>query len=152
MAALCTCEELCLVRTCGHIHNVLICVITELSCFRIDISVKYVVENSGTTTVTVPEKSSAQRVMEVAADQDEVYDFTATYYGQYSDYFVDALVGKANGNGYYWVYYYQPPGELPYMPQYGIEQFIIPGTGGRLIWEYKHYGSTEMHPQMMQKK
>ena len=122
---------------------------SQIILLIIDITVDYIVENGEKTPIVVPNGSSAQRVMEAAAIKNNTYDFTATYYGKYSDYFVETLAGKSNGNDHYWVFYYKPPGQKPYKPNVGIEQFIIPCTGGVLLWEYEKYISPAKHPQLI---
>ena len=100
--------------------------------------------------VSFPADSTAQRVMEIAANMSNQYQFTVTYYGSFKEYYVDKLSGVANDttSSYFWKYYFKPPHGVMFEPQIGINEFIIPEGNGELIFRYQHIPSPKEHGQL----
>ena len=126
-------------------------------CADLQFTVKYKVEiPSGIAPspppidVSFPADSTAQRVMEIAANMSNQYQFTVTYYGSFKEYYVDKLSGVANDttSSYFWKYYFKPPHGVMFEPQIGINEFIIPEGNGELIFRYQHIPSPKEHGQL----
>ena len=126
-------------------------------CADLKFTVKYKVEiPSGIAPspppidVSFPADSTAQRVMEIAANMSNQYQFTVTYYGSFKEYYVDKLSGVANDttSSYFWKYYFKPPHGVMFEPQIGINEFIIPEGNGELIFRYQHIPSPKEHGQL----
>ena len=96
-------------------------------------------------TVTIPVGGVAQRVMELAVDQDRSYRFSATYFGTQLGYFIDTINGTTSNNPCFWFFYYQPPGMNPVLANLGVSNFVIPDNGGRVIFRYETYRPTPGH-------
>ena len=88
-------------------------------------------------SVEIPVGSVAQRVMELAVDQDRSYRFSATYFGTQLGYFIDTINGTTSNNPCFWFFYYQPPGMNPVLANLGVSNFVIPDNGGRMIFRYE---------------
>ena len=90
-------------------------------------------------TVTIPVGGVAQRVMELAVDQDRSYRFSATYFGTQLGYFIDTINGTTSNNPCFWFFYYQPPGMNPIFANLGVSNFVIPDNEGRVIFRYETF-------------
>ena len=88
-------------------------------------------------TVTIPVGSVAQRVMELAVDQNTSYKFSATYYGTKLGYLIDTINGISSGKPLSWSFYYKSPGKHPVKASEGVTHFIIPEDGGTVIFRYE---------------
>ena len=81
--------------------------------------------------------SVAQRVMELAADKNKAYRFTATYFDKTLGYEIDTINDVTSKKPYYWAFYYQSPGKDPVKTNEGVTNFVIPEDGGTVILRYE---------------
>ena len=87
--------------------------------------------------VKIPVGSVAQRVMELAVDQNKAYRFTATYFDTKLGYEIDTINDVTSKKPYYWIFYYQSPGKDPVKSSEGVTNFVIPEDGGTVILRYE---------------
>ena len=80
--------------------------------------------------------SSAQQVMEMAANADQSYGFTVTYPGTAVGYTIDAINGTVNSDPCFWFFYHQVPGGDAVLSD-SITNFIIPSNGSQVIMRYQ---------------
>ena len=117
---------------------------TQLSTYQIDYLLEFpevncsggnesIVSRPTPLTLDVSCGSSAQQVMEMAANADQSYSFTVTYPGTAVGYTIDAI---NNSDPCFWFFYYQIPGRDPVLSE-SISNFIIPSNGSQVIMRYQ---------------
>lgn len=92
----------------------------------------------GPVSVALPCNQSAQRVMELGADDNPSLRFTVTYFGSADGgYLVDAINGTSETSECSWFLYYQAPGMMAVRTSSGVSDFIVPDDGGTVILRYE---------------
>ena len=88
------------------------------------------------TIVIVETGATVFDVMIAAADVDNSYDFTTSYFGD-SGFFIDAVNGTANAAPCFWFFFYQIPGLPVTLSQLGVSNVVVPGSGFTVILRYQ---------------
>lgn len=87
--------------------------------------------------IIVPDTYSAMDIMEIASNQGEEYQFTATYFGQnLGGYFINSVNGVFPSDGCFWFAYIQAPGGNEFRPFIGVTNYI-PGDGFVFVLRYE---------------
>ena len=111
------------------------------------------IECSGTNlqplTIGSSYTSTAMDIMELARDQGEEYQFSATYFGaSIGGYFIDSVNGRPGENGCYWFFYIQAPGGSAFKPQIGVTTYV-PGDDFVVILRYETFRQPAMFSSNM---
>ena len=87
-------------------------------------------------TVLVETGATVFDVMIAAADANDSYDFTASYFGD-SGFFINAVNGTANAFPCFWFFFYRIPGLPETQSPLGVSNVVVPGSGFSVILRYQ---------------
>ena len=93
----------------------------------------------GAIELTVPNGVKGDEVMQMAADKDKKYEFTAKYYPKPLGFYVTTINKVEEAHQCYWTLYYKKPGATDYeKSKEGISN-LQPSNGSAIKYLYQYY-------------